>query len=326
MEEELRCVHCRGYYHVPVLLQCRHSVCLNCAKSIQKPAAPPSRNTEDAAASSVDETTDVTSEVDKLSVLSDADSGVSCSSRPTSLVGAEGAGSETQPPPAVFSIACPKCSQETHTDDQGAEGLTRYRVLAAVVDKHLERSQVAEPCQLCEGAEAPRAAQVFCDQCLVFYCNACRDSCHPARGPLAAHWLVSVAEGRALLRARRREREGRCGHHPQEHVSMYCLTCRLPVCVLCLHHGRHHAHDVHALNAVTKTHKTEVSQALQQLSEKARAATEFIHTLKTITDDVHGNCREVEGVIAAQVDAWWRLCTRDVLTSLTGSDVREMQR
>ncbi|KAK7081990.1 tripartite motif containing [Halocaridina rubra] len=48
---------------------------------------------------------------------------------------------------------------------------------------------------------------------------------------------------------------------------------------------------------------TELSQALQQLSEKARAATEFIHTLKSLSEEVHGNCREVEGVIAAQIDA-----------------------
>lgn len=33
--------------------------------------------------------------------------------------------------------------------------------------------------------------------------------------------------------------------------------------------------------------QTELSQALQQLSERAKVATDFIHTLKTLTDDVH---------------------------------------
>lgn len=256
MEEELRCSQCTGYYHVPVILVCRHALCLACAGALQKPAAPPARSEDEGSVAPAEDLHE-TSEVDKLSVLSDADSGVSCSSRPTSLVGAPegGSSSDPPPPPPVYTIACPQCSVLTPTDEAGAQGLTRFKVLAAVVDKHLERYQVAEPCQLCDAATAPRPAQVFCDQCLVFYCGPCREACHPARGPLAAHWLVSVAEGRALLRARRREREGRCTHHPQEHVSMYCLTCRLPVCVLCLHHGRHHAHDVHALNAVTKTHK-----------------------------------------------------------------------
>uniref|UniRef100_A0A0P4W887 RING-type E3 ubiquitin transferase n=2 Tax=Scylla olivacea TaxID=85551 RepID=A0A0P4W887_SCYOL len=299
MEEELRCGHCGGYYHVPVLLACRHAMCLACARELQKPAAGNTRVEEDGGGGAgPEEGGGEGAEVDKLSVLSDADSGVSCSSRPASLVGGD-----PPPPPPVYTVTCPLCSATTPMDDAGAAGLPRYRVLAAVVDKHLERYQVAEPCQLCDGQGAPRPAQLFCDQCLVFYCGPCRDACHPARGPLAAHWLVSVSEGRALLRARRREREGRCGHHPGEHVSMYCLTCRLPVCVLCLHHGRHHAHDVHALNAVTKARKTELSQALQQLSEKARAATDYIHTLKTMAEDVQGRCREVEGVMVAQIDA-----------------------
>ena len=279
MEEELRCIHCGSFYHVPVLLSCRHALCLSCAGSLQKPAAAvileEGTATEEVAESS---------EVDKLSVLSDADSGVSCSSRPTSLVGAPDGGSNDPPTssntisstgtPPVYTVTCPKCGALTPTDEGGAQGLPRFRVLAAVVDKHLEKFQVAEPCQLCDGGNGttgasiegatatappagitPRAAEVFCDQCLVFYCGPCRDSCHPPRGPLAQHWLVTVAEGRALLRARRREREGRCNIHQHEGVTMYCVTCRVSVCVLCLHHGRHHAHDVHALNAVTKTHK-----------------------------------------------------------------------
>lgn len=285
MEEELRCCHCGSFYHVPVLLLCRHSVCLSCAGALQKPA--PTVLEEGSNSEDVQES----SEVDKLSVLSDADSGVSCSSRPTSLVGAPDGGT-TDPSttggstivsggaPPVYTVSCPKCDVLTPTDEAGAQGLPRYRVLAAVVDKHLEKFQVAEPCQLCDGGNSvngnatvngsstedaaaaggassvtPRPAEVFCDQCLVFYCASCRDSCHPPRGPLAQHWLVSVAEGRALLRARRREREGRCPMHQHEGVTMYCVTCRVAVCVLCLHHGRHHAHDVHALNAVTKSHK-----------------------------------------------------------------------
>ncbi|KAG0727221.1 E3 ubiquitin-protein ligase TRIM9 [Chionoecetes opilio] len=59
-----------------------------------------------------------------------------------------------------------------------------------------------------------------------------------------------------------------------------------------------------ALVSQTVAHyKTELSQALQQLSEKARAATDFIHTLKAMPDDVQGRCREVEGVMVAQIDA-----------------------
>ena len=38
-------------------------------------------------------------------------------------------------------------------------------------------------CQLCEGKNTP--ANIMCEQCEVFYCDDCKDNCHPMRGPLA---------------------------------------------------------------------------------------------------------------------------------------------
>nr|XP_032830058.1 E3 ubiquitin-protein ligase TRIM9-like [Petromyzon marinus] len=47
-------------------------------------------------------------------------------------------------------------------------------------------------CELCDG-DRPEAASVLCEQCQVAYCNACRERCHPARGPLARHRLLPAA-------------------------------------------------------------------------------------------------------------------------------------
>ncbi|XP_076049035.1 E3 ubiquitin-protein ligase TRIM9-like isoform X2 [Oratosquilla oratoria] len=288
MEEELLCPQCGSFYQIPVLLVCKHSLCFSCAASLQRPISGTNNHAEESCGSVYRNGEDHHENSDKLSLVSDADSGVSCSSRPTSLVGAvEAVNNTDHVPPPTFVIDCPSCKRETPLDGSGVESLPRFRVMAAVVDKHLDKHQLSEPCQLCEGEGSPRPAKVFCDQCLVFYCGPCRESCHPPRGPLAAHWLVGVSEGRALLRARRREQEGRCPQHMHEQLSMFCTSCSVPVCLLCLHNGRHHSHDVQALNALTKVHKTELSQSLQQLSEKARAATDFIHTLKTLGDDVH---------------------------------------
>lgn len=44
-------------------------------------------------------------------------------------------------------------------------------------------------CQLCEGSEN-RAADVFCEQCDVYYCTPCQTALHPTRGPLAKHPLI----------------------------------------------------------------------------------------------------------------------------------------
>ena len=103
--------------------------------------------------------------------------------------------------------------------------------------------------------DSRREATVFCEQCHVFYCCQCRVTCHPNRGPLAAHRMMSVAEGRALLRERRRQRASRCPLHPQEALSMFCVQCHVTMCVACLSSGQHHVHDVHAVTAITQTRK-----------------------------------------------------------------------
>lgn len=258
MEVELSCPHCGVLYHVPVLLSCNHSLCLACAATLQEPCS--ARTDEEEGC-----------EVDKVSVLSDADSGVSCSSRPTSLVGASdgGSSSESSGPhstPTIvhqFTLVCPQCSTINKLDEGGAHGLPRYKLLETLVDKYRQRASIAEKCQLCDGKNSVgEDASVFCDQCLVFYCDNCRETCHPKRGPLAAHIMITVAEGRNLLRERRKESDVCCNSHPQETLSMFCMQCRVSMCVTCLSNGRHHVHDVHAITAITQTRKVREERKL----------------------------------------------------------------
>lgn len=251
MEVELTCPHCGILYHVPVLLGCNHSLCLACAATLQEPC-------------SVREEENV-NEVDKVSVLSDTDSGVSCNSRPTSLVGAssDGGGSNASDTSShsadsnnspAFTLVCPQCSAVNKLDDGGAHTLPRYKIMEILVDKFRQRTSLPETCQLCVGTTR-NDASLFCDQCSVFYCDICRETCHPKRGPLAAHIMSSVAEGRTLLRERRRETDAKCTSHPQETLSMFCVQCRVSMCVTCLSNGQHHVHDVHAVTAITQTRK-----------------------------------------------------------------------
>ncbi|XP_049276229.1 E3 ubiquitin-protein ligase TRIM9 isoform X1 [Rhipicephalus sanguineus] len=144
----------------------------------------------------------------------------------------------------------------------------------------------------------------MCDQCEVFYCESCRENCHPARGPLAKHTLLEPQQGKKILRARSQGgRDSKCVDHVDEALSMYCMVCKVAACVLCLQDGRHASHDVQALGSMCKAQKTELSQNLQALSEKAKTATEFIQGLKGMSERVHENCSAFESQISAQCDA-----------------------
>lgn len=307
MEEELRCNVCKQLYNNPVLLPCYHSLCLNCAVTLQQPVNNGNASTSSSAATSISTSENAESvassssgdcnESDKLSILSETDSGVvlNCS-RPSSYVGSPNNG-------LVFanalSLSCPTCQKLVYFDDNGAHNLPKYRVMQNIVYKYGESRNFTLKCQMCEN-EPANEATVACEQCAIYYCDSCRDTCHPARGPLAKHVLSEPKRGASIVQ---RILEGKCPEHHDENLSMYCLVCKVGACALCLMDGRHNSHDVQAIVLMCKSQKTELSQNLQQLSERARSTTEFIQRLKGMSDKVNENCMEFENIISSQCDA-----------------------
>ncbi|XP_064484717.1 E3 ubiquitin-protein ligase TRIM9-like isoform X2 [Ornithodoros turicata] len=312
MEDELKCPICKHFYTNPVLLPCSHSLCLNCALNSQQPVNS-STNAPQQADDSINgiSSTEINTAADypdgdKVSLLSETDSGVVCTSRPNSYVGTPNIQGILFPPlqssAAFSSLTCPECHKVVYFDENGAHNLCKNRALQNIVDKYGETRRLPVSCQLCEGDD-PKEASVMCEQCEVFYCDVCRDNCHPARGPLAKHSLVEPQQGKKALKAKAQgARDAKCGEHADEGLSMYCMLCKTSVCVLCLQEGRHASHDVQALGSMCKAQKTELSQNLQALSEKAKSATEFIQGLKGMSETVNENCSQFEAEISAQCD------------------------
>ena len=296
MEEELKCPVCRRLYTNPILLPCTHSVCLACAVSLQVPFVNPHANDSstietqttcgsgsisgssqtlvsngsshsggsDRSSSSGSNTNIPLSgdregdfpDVDKLSLLSETDSGVVVNSRPNSYVGT----------PCVtgyyfhgiqgpsLSLSCNVCKKVVYLDDQGANILPKNRALESIVDKYGENKNITTMCQLCDGADI-KESTVMCEQCEVFYCNDCRESCHPARGPLAQHNLVPPCDGKPLLRNKHKIMESKCLEHTEENLSLYCILCKTTICCVCAYDGRHINHDAQPLGACSKIQK-----------------------------------------------------------------------
>ncbi|XP_046803035.1 E3 ubiquitin-protein ligase TRIM9 [Lucilia cuprina] len=238
-------------------------------------------------------------QADKVSILSEADSGVVCcsnTSRPVSYAGTghiQGLlqGAASAPPGAAYSLTCPLCRKIVFFDEGGVRNLPPYRAMESIVDRFCAREALR--CQMCE--TDPKVASLVCEQCEIRYCDACRELCHPARGPLAKHNLVKP-KGAA------QQRESVCGEH-EDILSMYCLTCKMPACPECINDQRHPQHEVQPISTTCKAQKTELSHNLQQLSEKARSTTEFIQRLKGMSDKVTESCIEFERLVAAQCEA-----------------------
>lgn len=214
---------------------------------------------------------------DKLSLHSETDSGYGSYTPslkspngvrvlplvPAAPGGAAGAaaprGAGAGPGPAGSSLTCPQCHRSASLERRGLRGFQRNRLLEAIVQRYQQGRAAAAKCQLCDRSPAEPAA-VLCEQCEVLYCAACQLRCHPARGPFAKHRLAPPpghpgAPGGDGKGAGGGRKPATCAEHDLEHYSMYCVSCRSPVCYQCLEDGRHGKHDVKALGAMWKQHK-----------------------------------------------------------------------
>ncbi|KAK1804845.1 hypothetical protein P4O66_003685 [Electrophorus voltai] len=252
MEEELKCPVCGSLFDDPVLLPCSHSVCSGCARNIlvQTP-----EGGEMPAHGRAPGTPDYDYlDTDKMSTHSETDSGYGsytpCAKSPN--------GVRVFPPVHRHcSITCPLCHRSVSLDERGLRGFPRNRLLEAIVTRYRRSRATSVKCQLCD--RNPVDAAVMCEQCDVCYCTPCQQRCHPSRGPLAKHRLVPpnpaqcAAPGLASAAAARKL--ATCAEHEAEDHSMYCVTCKTPVCYLCLEESKHGKHDLKPLAAMWKQHK-----------------------------------------------------------------------
>ncbi|XP_034435877.1 E3 ubiquitin-protein ligase TRIM9 isoform X3 [Hippoglossus hippoglossus] len=340
MEEELKCPVCGSLFREPVLLPCSHNVCLACARNItvQTPEGETPVQSRASGSSDYDYL-----DMDKMSLYSETDSGYG-SYTPCQLKSPNGV--RVFPPSAAHrhcSLTCPLCHRSVSLDERGLRGFPRNRLLEAIVARYQQNraaaaaaaaassSSTAVKCQLCD--RNPADAAVMCEQCDVFYCHSCQQRCHPSRGPLAKHRLVPprnpAAGGGAAggggggggtggqqppATARK---PATCVDHEAENFSMFCCSCKAPVCVKCLEEGKHNKHDVKPLAVMWKQHKCQISQALNGVSEKAKDAKEFLVQLKNMLQQIQEGGVEFEACLVAQCDSLIEALTRQKAKLLT---------
>ncbi|XP_053499376.1 E3 ubiquitin-protein ligase TRIM9 isoform X1 [Ictalurus furcatus] len=315
MDDELKCPVCGSFFKEPIILPCSHNVCLACARNITvqtpdgEPPPPPSRAS---AGSDYDY-----ADADKMS---ETDSGYGsytpCAKSPN--------GVRVFPPALALpsahrhrSVTCPLCHRSASLDERGLRGFPRNRLLEAVVARC--RATPAK-CQLCD--HNPADATVMCEQCDVMYCAPCQQRCHPARGPLAKHRLVSPATGAVARTAGAGAQSpspaaAACAEHDAQTYTAYCVTCKIPVCYLCMEDSKHGKHDVKPTAAMWKQHKCQLSQALNGVSDKAKDAKEFLVQLKNLLQQIQENGVEFEACLVAQCDALIEALTRQKAKLLT---------
>uniref|UniRef100_A0A913HJN2 E3 ubiquitin-protein ligase TRIM9 n=1 Tax=Strongyloides stercoralis TaxID=6248 RepID=A0A913HJN2_STRER len=318
MDEELKCPGCHSYFTDPILLNCGHSYCRECAlKANFKSAVSPCFSNSSSAGS--DSASVCTSELDhdlmdKLSLGSETDSGVGLfnkSSRPNSFISNPPSKFPSILTPSTSSgyvVTCNSCQKANiFIDENCIKNAPTNKILSKLVERkksiQLSSNDIpkkAPNCQLCE--DGPMEALVYCEQCDIYYCSPCQNLLHPSRGPLMKHTLIPANKRSETINNNILQSLIHCESHSQEALTMYCTSCKVPICCQCLNDSKHSSHEVQSLSTIVKSQKGELSKILTSLSEKAKIATEDIGKLKQHHEYVNQCSDEVKKKIEKQIN------------------------
>ena len=151
-------------------------------------------------------------------------------------------------------LQCPQCCRMIYMDETGVESLTKNTCLENIVENYKDSKKLGIKCQMCP-AQADKDAVFMCEQCEISYCEQCRESFHPMRGPLQKHVLVAPKLGRDLIKKKNRANESKCSDHLNENVNLYCLLCKCACCNLCVTDSSHINHKMQQINTYSRSQK-----------------------------------------------------------------------
>ena len=119
--------------------------------------------------------------------------------------------------------------------------------LPSDLDEPVFSDSAPEGCGLCD-AKSPAKAVWYCQRCAVLYCQRCLNVYHPKKGTLSHHKI------RKPSKTELEDKSVFCRDHDTEIASIFCDSCKLLLCHLCVCQGvgKHSGHDILALDAAWK--------------------------------------------------------------------------
>ena len=207
-------------------------------------------------------------------------------------------------------VQCPSCSHEYEVPTEGVSGFPKNFFLSDVQEllqelKELKTTEVRlrpsgqRECDIAKrDNDAHGMATTFCVVCAEFYCETCT-TLHNKFGGIRDHKLRPAADvdPTTVLAVKARQRNLKCGEHPDEKLRCYCDTCHIPVCTTCCL-LTHKQHEYRAMVAVGKECQKNLQDFIKAADGHVNKVREQLKKLKAypriIQQDTNKACHEVK--------------------------------
>ena len=186
-------------------------------------------------------------------------------------------------------MACPVCRKEFNIPSKGMARLPSNFFMKNLVEISgtpqatlTERNPSSTLCDHCmkQRRSSVADAKVHCSDCSVNLCTDCAGK-HSAAGKARAHKVSALgsANRKEVNELLRLKAGVSCVLHPTRKIRMYCLDCRMSICMMCFAEG-HRSHRCSNVGNVSRDIRRQLQAEIERLSAQIAEAKDRMSRLQ----------------------------------------------
>ncbi|KAJ8297614.1 hypothetical protein KUTeg_024145 [Tegillarca granosa] len=107
----------------------------------------------------------------------------------------------------------------------------------------------------------------YCQECTQEMCKDCK-TMHLRMNVSKNHTVVSIAKDRETDVHEKEHSAIPCSIHSRERIQMFCTTCEIPVCIICIAEGTHKNHDLDTIINAKEKYRNELLNFVTKIKQE----------------------------------------------------------
>ena len=194
-------------------------------------------------------------------------------------------------------LNCPQCRAKHEIPKDGvATYLSDLSILSELeATKVTTRKEETKKCGLC----ATGVAVSYCKDCREYLCQSCQDVVHKHGKMFTGHMVVLLEETVFLIPL---SDSPLCLHHPEYKLEIFCKTCDILVCPMCMLETTHKGHSYDFLKNVQDEMMERIKSMTKNIKEKRKLFQVLLDLMEKVEKSTSNKRDKLEADINAVYD------------------------
>ena len=200
-------------------------------------------------------------------------------------------------------FSCPKCRAKHEIPKDGLGSyLSDFSILPEL--EAAKRQGQKKICGFCTTGEV---AVGYCNDCGVYLCECCRDVVHKRGKMFISHSVSSIEEAISITSSnltRFFKQISLCSFHPKYELEIFCKTCDILVCSMCMLETTHKGHSYDFFKNVQDELMERIKSMTQRVKEKENIVKNSLSFVKKFEQQVCSQRDKLEAEINSTCDEY----------------------